>query len=209
MTYSLNEIEATSKRAARGAGYAWGLAEEAAKATRWLCGHGLDGTTELAHLLDLGLAAAPADHRPDAMQGPWQGKGALCPLATGTLLSDCAEQLRAGPVEMANIAIPALLLPFAAYAARELKGCVVLDCDGHLAACDGYSVSTPDTLPAQARRVVVSLGEQRTGPRPHQTRAAPTDQAWATLNRFAHRTYAPATEESRLLGAGAGLSDND
>ena len=29
------------------------------------------------------------------------------------------------------------------------------------------------------------------------------------LNTFAHRTYAPATEESRLLGAGAGLSDND
>ncbi len=29
------------------------------------------------------------------------------------------------------------------------------------------------------------------------------------LESFAHKTYAPATEESRLAGAGAGLSDND
>jgi len=31
----------------------------------------------------------------------------------------------------------------------------------------------------------------------------------AVLTRFAHNTYAPATEASRLAGAGAGLSDND
>ena len=31
----------------------------------------------------------------------------------------------------------------------------------------------------------------------------------AMLGRFAHRTYAPATQESRLAGAGAGLTDND
>ena len=30
-----------------------------------------------------------------------------------------------------------------------------------------------------------------------------------TLGRLAHRTYAPATPESRLAGAGAGLTDND
>jgi hypothetical protein len=29
------------------------------------------------------------------------------------------------------------------------------------------------------------------------------------LNAFAQRTYAPATEASRLAGAGAGLTDND
>jgi hypothetical protein len=29
------------------------------------------------------------------------------------------------------------------------------------------------------------------------------------LEAFAQRTYAPATEASRMLGAGAGLSDND
>jgi hypothetical protein len=35
MMRSLNEIEAMAKRAVRGAGLAWGLAEEAGKALRW------------------------------------------------------------------------------------------------------------------------------------------------------------------------------
>ena len=30
-----------------------------------------------------------------------------------------------------------------------------------------------------------------------------------TLNALAHRTYAPDTPESRMAGAGAGLTDND
>jgi len=35
------------------------------------------------------------------------------------------------------------------------------------------------------------------------------DDVWSRLEEFTYRTYAPATEESRVLGAGAGLSDND
>jgi hypothetical protein len=35
------------------------------------------------------------------------------------------------------------------------------------------------------------------------------DEIWEALGRFAHRTYVPATEASRLKGAGAGLTDND
>ena len=34
MTWSLNEIESLAKKAARGAGLDWGLAEEAGKTTR-------------------------------------------------------------------------------------------------------------------------------------------------------------------------------
>jgi hypothetical protein len=32
-------------------------------------------------------------------------------------------------------------------------------------------------------------------------------KTWSRLNSFAHRTYAPATEASQVLGAGAGLID--
>lgn len=35
------------------------------------------------------------------------------------------------------------------------------------------------------------------------------DEVWAQLDRLASETYVPATDESRLKGAGAGLSDND
>ena len=48
MTWSLNEIETLSRKAARGAGLSWGLAEEAGKATRWLAAAGLPGPQVLA-----------------------------------------------------------------------------------------------------------------------------------------------------------------
>jgi len=32
---------------------------------------------------------------------------------------------------------------------------------------------------------------------------------WLRLGEYAQRTYAPATEQSRLLGAGAGVVDSD
>lgn len=36
-----------------------------------------------------------------------------------------------------------------------------------------------------------------------------TDKAWAQWQTWAAQTYVPATDQSRLSGAGAGLTDND
>jgi len=44
---------------------------------------------------------------------------------------------------------------------------------------------------------------------PEDLRSRCSDETVNALSAFAARTYAPATEESRLAGAGAGLSDND
>ena len=48
MNWSLNELDAMARKAARGAGYSWGLAEEAGRATRWLAAAGLPGPMCLA-----------------------------------------------------------------------------------------------------------------------------------------------------------------
>ncbi|HBM69159.1 MAG TPA: DUF3726 domain-containing protein, partial [Rhodobacteraceae bacterium] len=37
MSYSLNELQALARKAARGSGVPWGIAEEAAMAARYLC----------------------------------------------------------------------------------------------------------------------------------------------------------------------------
>lgn len=36
-----------------------------------------------------------------------------------------------------------------------------------------------------------------------------SDKIWSVLSEYAAKTYVPATEASRLAGAGAGLTDND
>ena len=47
MDYSLNEYEALAFKAARGAGLAWGIAEEAGKAVRTLSSLGLESASIL------------------------------------------------------------------------------------------------------------------------------------------------------------------
>ncbi len=209
MSYSLNEMEATAKRATRGAGYPWGLAEDAAKAARWLCVQGLDGSAELAHVLECRFEEQPTKHRPHALAGVWQAESDLCPLAAGALLSDCAQNLRAAPIEMQHVIAPSVLLPFAANAAKRLGRAVLIEIDEVVAVTDGAHLDVQGKLPSLAQRVVVSQCTETVTPRHLQTRSHPSAQSWDILNRFAHKTYAPATEESRALGAGAGLSDND
>ncbi|UWP93452.1 DUF3726 domain-containing protein [Aliiroseovarius crassostreae] len=209
MSYSLNEMEATTKRATRGAGYPWGLAEDAAKAARWLCAQGLDGSAEMAQVLERRFAEHPAKHRPQSHEGVWRAEGDLCPISAGALLSDCAQNLKAAPIEMRHVVVPSVLLPFAASAAKRLSGSVRVTFDDVVAMTDGTHLELQGELPGLVQRVVVSQCAETVKPNRLLTRSHPSAQSWDVLNRFAHKTYAPATEESRALGAGAGLSDND
>jgi hypothetical protein len=189
MSYALNEVEAMAKKAVRGAGLSWGLAEDAAKATRWLCEFGLDGVGALAAALN----------EPNLSDGP---------LVQGVGVSDGAARLLDAPMRFGAVSSPMLLLPFAAMAARQLGRTVTVECDGQSATTDGVALSMSAPL-SGASAVTVRIGGTLEAPCATHTRANPASQDWETLSTFAHRTYAPATEASRLLGAGAGLSDND
>ncbi len=209
MTYSLNEIEAMAKRATRGAGYSWGLAEDAAKATRWLCSHGIDGVSVLAKTLEKGFATAPEKHRVDDPHGVWEASGILCPIMTGATLSDFGWLLNEGTVTIRNVAAPALLLPYAANASIALEVALELNCDGVSACIEGTRLAGSGTFPEHGSTVLVSSYADNVDASDTVMRAKPDMTAKGILDAFAHRTYAPASEESRMLGAGAGLSDND
>ena len=206
MSFSLNEIEVTAKKAARGAGYPWGLAEEAGRATRWLCAQGLDGPAALAPLLDAGFAASLVDHAPQSLAGPWTVAHPLCPLITGAALSDCAATL---PARVGPVMAPLLLLPFLASAARQIATPLSLSTDAITATTDGTGLALSGPMPGMANTVEIGPTAMPSVTQAQHSRARPDPTAWETLGRYAYRTYAPATEESRLKGAGAGLSDND
>ncbi|MEP2029521.1 MAG: DUF3726 domain-containing protein [Paracoccaceae bacterium] len=209
MSFALNEVEALAKRASRGAGYSWGLAEEAAKATRWLCARHLDGCAALGALLEANLAESLRDHMPVAIGKNWQGATLLCPLSTGATLSDFAVQVVRNSAVLEDVIQPTLILPFVAYAARQTATCLVVTCGGTEATTDGFFLNISKPFPKHAAKLTVRAHGTVSGQPPLASRASPAPEVWATLNRFAHRTYAPATEQSRMLGAGAGLSDND
>lgn len=214
---SLNEIEALARKAARGAGLGWGLAEEASHTTRWLCAMGLPGGECLAALLETLDGTDPAAFRPDPVQGRWRAPGGtLCPLATGAALSDRAAQLAAGPrVTLGRTRFPLLLFPAIAGAADATGAALSLCWPGaSLTRAGGESLVEPaDPARLGAARVdsaeIGPAGAAGGTALPRAWRGRISPGAERALQHLAQRTYAPESEQSRLGGAGAGLTDND
>ncbi|TBX21188.1 DUF3726 domain-containing protein [Nioella sediminis] len=207
MSLSLNETESLAKTAARGAGLSWGMAEEAAKATRWLCARGIDACDPLVALLFRHDEEGHAQAGPERLDGTWRGaEGWLCPIACGAVLADLGPAAPM-PLTLTRVALPVFLLPFAATLAKDLGQSVTLSWDGGHAATDGDAVSL-DTPPPLSD-VTLTLGGPIPARSPHKTRAETDQMILVSLGIYAARTRAPATEASRLAGAGAGLTDND
>jgi len=216
MTFSLNEINATCKRATRGAGLSWGLAEEAGYAASWLARHSLPGPEALAGHLTAIDGVGYDQISPQGTSDIWHASGGtLCPLITGAALCDLAGALATGrTIALGRLSYPLLLLPFVAAASAMENAQLSLSWAGvtaefgpelRLAVAAADSL-TQDLVPG----VHITMGHTLSGePVPRQTRGHISPEAGRILGSLGHRTYAPDTAESRLSGAGAGLSDND
>ena len=217
MKRSLNEIEHTCRKAARGWGMPWGLADEVGKSVRWLHAFGLDGSSMLVRCCDAMDHGRLATASPESVTGPWKAPGGvLSPLVTGVGLCDCLWKVRGEGIETGPLAWPLLAAGFLGQAVFTQDQAValawgdvriVLWRDGLVVSGDrpGLEVDTCPTL-----RVESAAGDITGDPLSlHVGDAAVDQQAWTRLEHMAHRTYVPASEASRLAGAGAGLTDND
>jgi len=195
---SFHEVAALARRAARGGGLTWDLADEAGRAVRMLCVAGVDGCAALAALLaELRARRAPA-LAPLRLSDPvWVAQaGALCPIRAGTALSDMTRDLPHAGVGLQGVIAPVLVLPFAADAARALQRPVTLSWR------DGIVSIGPEGLPraagiaklARARQADLHLHPGGPGlpVAPPETRARPDPAAWQALAASAARTLAPS-----------------
>jgi hypothetical protein len=219
MWCSLNEVETEARKAARGAGLAWGLAEETGNAARFLAAHQLDSVPLLIHLLDRHDGRPYAAIAPMSEEGRvWRARGgSLCPIVAGSALQDHAsDSMVASPLNLRHVQSPALLVPFVAASAGKLRSALALEWPGVRVCCFAdrfaYQAERADLLCTSAAAVRLS----RSSARPNQGcgRTATTglsvdDAAWARLSIYVARTYVPTSTSSRLYGAGAGLLDND
>ncbi|MEM9911221.1 MAG: DUF3726 domain-containing protein [Pseudomonadota bacterium] len=209
MSHSLGEIDSLARRAARGAGMSWGLAEEAGQAVAWLCAHGLPGPEYLAtRLQNRTEVDSLADH-PLIEEDTWRAHtGTLCPIATGAALSDAANIVsKTDSLRLVKCDAPFLLLPFLASIAHRMGVTIGLKVPDHEAVCSPkglYLVNKPpDSVIVQADDVTVLPNVPIAGTHvPTQRRAQPTKEALKILNLLADRMYAPETEARRRTGAG-------
>ncbi|MEH6632998.1 MAG: DUF3726 domain-containing protein [Halopseudomonas aestusnigri] len=221
--YSLNEIEASARKAARGAGMTWGLAEEAGKATRWLAARELPNVTTLLNLLTRNDGKDYNSLRPQDLSNIWSASGgSLCPIIAGSALNDLAHKIVSGQeIKLTAVSCPALILPILGRASKALGY-------GFVVKWDGLKVNiSPKKLYLEQGTISdlgikftsnlfvtgLSLDSSLSGLEIKRVvKGVPLgDREWSDLQEFAGRTYVPASEESRLLGAGAGagLTDND
>ncbi len=222
MLCSLNEIEAQLRKAARGAGLSWGLAEEAGKAARWLAMHGIGCLPSFVALFEQHSSRPYDEISIPQEEGRWRARGgALCPLIAGTAIVDRAEEIAGGRnVELATVAWPVLLAPFAATVASATGASIVLAWPGarfifadtgvRLDATPGVTADVAGAASAHYASCGRLVGTAQGAPVKSEIAGIFVDDSvWPRLDAFVQRTYVPASEESRLKGAGAGLLDTD
>lgn len=187
MLVSFNELEARLKKAARGSGLPWGVAEEYAKSVLWLAQAGfvLQGW------------AVDQLETPDIEQSLLDWAYAL----------DLTEAPKPSSSVPSSASRTMLWLGFLGRYAKA-KG-VSLDLDGFtlyptsVSSCEIPVMENPQILSERAAYNSLKLPEQA------RLRAEIEEAVWQQLGELEFQTYAPETEASRLKGAGAGLSDND
>ncbi|MEC7372761.1 MAG: DUF3726 domain-containing protein [Pseudomonadota bacterium] len=199
MNWSLGETAALALKAARGAGMSWGLAEETAASVVWLHSRGLPGISALCSYL--GQAAAP--------QSPEGG----CPIMTGCALIDGmmdVPETSSQTLDLGHVHAPLLLLPFVA---RLEPGHYWLQAPGLQGTVD---IANGDAWQSHclcgSGSCTVSLGDRPQVDPALEMITRVNGRFTCCVDRldaYAHRTYAPATGQSRMSGAGAGLTDND
>jgi hypothetical protein len=221
LNLSLNEVESTVWKAARGAGLAWGLAEETGQAARWMADRGLAWAEPVVACLEDAERRHGEISPPVLVGDTWRApvaSQALSPLLCGPLISDLASTLRdqRQSLRLGSVAQPILLLPFVARAAEALNAELKLAWPGAAWLCraDGTHFSTPSPAPAASGVEIGSAGaDDPLGGEPILASGAERRNIPAgllhRLESWVRLTYVPATAESRLLGAGAGLTDND
>ena len=192
MNHSLNEYEDLCKKAARGGGMHWGQAEEVGKAARILSYYGIDDG-------QLVLSAIEC----------FSDKNALF---LGPALCDKAIDFKRS-IRLAGVESPTFILPFLQMMLTSETTCLKvtwIGFEGIVSAneifCfrpEGIANVGPVNIEIESIETFVFQKTKRF------SRVEINENILNMLNKLANRTYAPATEESRLSGAGAGLSDND
>ena len=205
MKVSFNELKSMSKGAARGAGFDWGYAEEISFAVVWLAKNGYNSATTLLTFLDNKTIYPPINTN----EIIWTNdKGDLDPIKTGVALLDLNISK---PIVLESLFLPLLIVPFVS----QLENAMLLKGNNFkLVIKNGFIDNKAKCLPSKSDILKISSIQEtqvfnKIEKYPLVKRCKVDDDVWSRLEELTYRTYAPVTDESRILGAGSGLSDND
>lgn len=205
MTWSGNELRAQVTKASRGLGYDWGRAKYLGESVLRAERHGLPATQtfiELANYLDTG---------PSRLSSSIFFTGtelATDAVDLGITLVDHLQWLDfKEPLELNVIGYP-LFLGIICYGLTGSNRALQIETDAFQCVVQAAQIVTARVPPSQGScRICACSPSKESSARVSRFVIDPMDAE--KLNDLASRVYAPATEASRMAGAGAGLNDND
>ena len=199
---SLSEIDTTSKRASKAAGYSWGVSEEIGKAIRSLELFGLPGVTNL----NLYLKKIKKNHPKKISKIDEVNKSQeLCPIYCGVAFLDkCSELEKLKNIKFYNVKYPLLILPFISKSS-EVSGKKIL------IRFDNTSFLTNFNKSILLKNIDEQICHFTSEIRIEflENKNSFLEQDWKELYKLSEETFVEETDSLRSKGAGAGLTDND
>ncbi len=201
---SLSEIDITSKRASRAAGYSWGIAEEIGKNIRLLESFGLEGVKSLNKYYNL-KNKKKFESVNLINENNFSKKYSFCPILLGTNFLDQIRTIeKFKKVTFTKISFPLLILPFLSRSSEIIGKKIKIKFD-KIEFLLNLNVNISSNLlnqncPEFASNTEVQIIENKDNF---------TESEWKSLYKRSEETFVKESERSKKNAAGAGLTDND
>ena len=201
---SLSEIDTTSKRASRAAGYSWGVAEEIGKNIRLLELFGLEGIKTLNQYYSV-KNKEKFSNLNLIIENNISDKYPYCPIILGINFLDQIRTLeKFKKITFNKISFPLLLLPFLSRSSEIIGKKINIKFD-KIEFLLNLNVNISSNLldkncPEIASNVEINIIENKDNF---------TEQEWKSLYKLSEETFVEETDSLKKGAAGAGLTDND
>ena len=201
---TLSEIDTTSKRATRSAGFSWGIAEEVGKNMRLLELFGLAGIKNLNKYLK--------DYKNKQFQKialisdiNEANKNPFCPIILGANFIDQVNLLdKKNNIQISNIAFPILFLPFVSRASEIIGKKIFLKIDEK-----EFLLNLNQSIYSNyLKNEILEIGNIININFIENNNSFNEDE-WKELYKLSEDTFVEETESLKIGAAGAGLTDND
>jgi len=201
---SFSEIETTSKRASKAAGFSWGIAEEIGKSIKSLELFGLPGVINLNLYLKKIKKKHPKKIKKIAKENKAEDKE-LCPIYSGVAFLDrCMELEGLQSLKFYNVSYPLLMLPFVSRASEIMSKKILMQYDNASFLLNFDKSVFSKNIDKQAQSLTKELNIELI-----ENKNSFLEQDWKELYKLSEETFVEESDSSKSKAAGAGLTDND
>ena len=201
---SFSEIETTSKRASKAAGFSWGIAEEIGKSIKSLELFGLPGVINLNLYLKKIKKKHPKKIRKIEKENKAEDKE-LCPIYSGVAFLDRSMELEGlQSLKFYNVSYPLLMLPFVSRASEIMSKKILMQYDNASFLLNFDKSVFSKNIDKQAQALTKELNIELV-----ENKNSFLEQDWKELYKLSEETFVEESDSSKSKAAGAGLTDND